>query len=96
MKSISRRSFAAAAVSAMLALTLAGCASGTSSSSAAASSEAASSASAASSAAATMVKDMNGDDVLAAGSAKNVLTVNSVATQMVLMVGGEDAAATVG
>ena len=43
-----------------------------------------------------MVKDMNGDDVLAAGSAKNVLTVNSVATQMVLMVGGEDAAATVG
>ena len=96
MKSISRRSFAAAAVSAMLALTLAGCASGTSSSSAAASSQAASSASAASSAAATMVKDMNGDDVLEAGSAKNVLTVNSVATQMVLMVGGEDAAATVG
>lgn len=96
MKSISRRSFAAAAVSAMLALTLAGCASGTSSSSAAATSDAASSASASSNAAAAMVKDMNGDDVLAAGSAKNVLTVNSVATQMVLMVGGEDAAATVG
>ena len=98
MKSITRRSFAAAAVSAMLALTLAGCASGTNSSSAAASdaSSGASSASASSAAAATMVKDMNGDDVLEAGSAKNVLTVNSVATQMVLMVGGEDAAATVG
>lgn len=43
-----------------------------------------------------MVKDMNGDDVLEAGSAKNILTVNSVATQMVLMCGGEDAAATLG
>ena len=43
-----------------------------------------------------MVKDMNGDDVVQVGGAKNVLTVNSVATQMVLMVGGEDAAATVG
>ena len=39
---------------------------------------------------------MKGDDVIAAGGAKNVLTVNSVATQMVLMCGGEEAAATVG
>jgi iron complex transport system substrate-binding protein len=43
-----------------------------------------------------MVKDMNGDDVIEAGAAKNVLTVNSVATQMVLMTGGEKAAATLG
>lgn len=43
-----------------------------------------------------MVVDMNGDDVVEAGSADSVLTVNSVATQMVLMCGGEDAAATVG
>lgn len=96
MKKITRRSFAAIAVSALLALSLAGCASGAGSSSAAASSAAASAASASSSAAAAVVKDMNGEDVLEAGSAKNVLTVNSVATQMVLMVGGEDAAATLG
>ena len=96
MKSITRRSFAAAGISALLALTLAGCASGTSASSAASSSEAASSASASSSAAAAMVQDMKGDDVIEAGTAESVLTVNSVATQMVLMVGGEDAAATVG
>ena len=86
MKKITRRSFAAIAVSALLALSLAGCASGAGSSSAAASSAAASAASASSSAAAAVVKDMNGEDVLEAGSAKNVLTVNSVATQMVLMV----------
>ena len=74
------------------------------STSSAASSVAASSASAPASASASassgsttaMVKDMNGDDVVQVGGAKNVLTVNSVATQMVLMVGGEDAAATVG
>ena len=97
MRVISRRSFAAAGISALLALSLAGCASGTASSGSEASSEAASSASAASSSAtAAMVQDMNGDDVIEAGGAKNVLTVNSVATQMVLMLGGEDAAATVG
>ncbi len=74
------------------------------STSSAASSVAASSSSAPASASASassgsttaMVKDMNGDDVVQVGGAKNVLTVNSVATQMVLMVGGEDAAATVG
>ena len=70
------------------------------STSSAASSVAASSASASASASSgsttAMVKDMNGDDVVQVGGAKNVLTVNSVATQMVLMVGGEDAAATVG
>ena len=102
MKTVSRKSFVAfvvAVMAALLACALAGCSSGTSASSASASasSTAASSASAsASSAASTMVKDMKGDDVIAAGTAKNVLTVNSVATQMVLMVGGEDAAATVG
>lgn len=98
MKNITRRSFAAMGVSALLALTLAGCGSNAASSSAAASDAASSaaSASASSAAAATMVLDMNGDEVIEAGTAKNVLTVNSVATQMVLMVGGEDAAATVG
>ena len=87
MKGITRRSFAAAGIAAMLAFSLGGCAQATSSSSA-------DSASASSSSA--MVQDMNGDDAIEAGGAKNVLTVNSVATQMVLMVGGEDAAATVG
>ena len=43
-----------------------------------------------------MVKDMNGDDVIESGTADNVLTVNSVATQMALMCGGEKAAATLG
>ena len=43
-----------------------------------------------------MVKDMKGDDAVEAGAADNILTVNSVATQMVLMCGGEDAAATLG
>lgn len=67
------------------------------SASASAASASASAASASSSAAAaTMVKDMKGDDAVAAGSAKSVLTVNSVATQMVLMCGGEKAAATLG
>lgn len=100
-----RRYIIAAVVSAaVLAFALAGCASSSSSStastSASASPAAASSASAASAsssaASATLVKDMKGDDVIAAGGAKNVLTVNSVATQMVLMCGGEEAAATVG
>ena len=44
----------------------------------------------------SMVVDMKGDECVKAGSATNVLTVNSVATQMVLMVGGEKAAATLG
>ena len=43
-----------------------------------------------------MIVDMQGDEAIEAGSAQNVLTVNSVATQMVLMCGGEDAAATLG
>lgn len=112
MKLLSKKSFAAIGVAAILALSLFGCTSSSSSGSASASasstsasasatSASASSASAsasasASSAAATMVKDMKGDDVIAVGSAKNALTVNSVATQMVLMVGGEKAAATLG
>ena len=45
---------------------------------------------------AVMVKDMKGDDCVEAGTVKTVLTVNSVATQMVLMCGGEEAAATLG
>lgn len=43
-----------------------------------------------------MVIDMKSEEAVQAGSAQNVLTVNSVATQMVLMVGGEKAAATLG
>ena len=43
-----------------------------------------------------MVLDMNGDEAVEAGTAETVLTANSVATQMVLMLGGEDAAATLG
>ena len=90
-----KRAWAAVLAAMLMVFALAGCSSN-SASSAASSSAASGSASASSEAAATMVQDMNGDDVLEAGSAKNVLTVNSVATQMVLMVGGEDAAATVG
>jgi len=100
-----------AAFAAAMALTVAlaaGCSSGTPSggssggdtSSSAAPAAAPADTSAATSAAAepagAMVLDMNGDEVVAAGSVNNVLTVNSVATQMVLMCGGEDAAATVG
>ena len=43
-----------------------------------------------------MVKDMKGDDCVEAGTVKTILTVNSVATQMVIMCGGESAAATLG
>lgn len=39
---------------------------------------------------------MRGDEVLVPAEADTVMTVNSVATQMVLMLGGEDAAATMG
>lgn len=42
------------------------------------------------------VLDMNGDQAVKAGTVKTVLTVNSVATEMVLILGGEDAAATLG
>lgn len=42
------------------------------------------------------VLDMNGDQAVKAGTVKTVLTVNSVATEMVLLLGGEDAAATLG
>lgn len=42
------------------------------------------------------VVDMNGDEVQVAADASTILTANSVATQMVLMVGGEGAAATLG
>ena len=45
---------------------------------------------------AVMVQDMKGDDCVEAGTVKTVLTVNSVATQMVIMCGGESAAATLG
>ena len=43
-----------------------------------------------------MVLDMKGDECVEAGTVKTILTVNSVATQMVLMCGGESAAATLG
>jgi iron complex transport system substrate-binding protein len=43
-----------------------------------------------------MVIDMAGDPCVEAGTVKRVLTVNSVATEMVLMLGGEEAAATLG
>lgn len=43
-----------------------------------------------------MVLDMNGDEAIEEGAAETVLTANSVATQMVLMLGGEEAAATLG
>ena len=42
------------------------------------------------------IADMRGDEVLVPAEADTVMTVNSVATQMVLMLGGEDAAATMG
>lgn len=42
------------------------------------------------------VLDMKGDRAVEAGTVSTVLTVNSVATEMVLMLGGEDAAATLG
>ncbi len=42
------------------------------------------------------VLDLNGDPAIEAGTATSILTVNSVATEMVLMLGGEDAAATLG
>lgn len=42
------------------------------------------------------VVDMNGDEVVIPAEASTVLTANSVATQIVLMLGGEDAAATLG
>lgn len=42
------------------------------------------------------VLDLNGDPAVEAGSASSILTVNSVATEMVLMLGGEGAAATLG
>ena len=93
MKTYMKKWLAIAIAVAMLAFVLAGCSQATSSSAASAS---ASSASASSGATKTMVKDMKGDDAVEAGSAKNVLTVNSVATQMVLMCGGENAAATLG
>ena len=43
-----------------------------------------------------IVTDMRGDEVTVPADANTIMTVNSVATQMVLMVGGEDAAATLG
>ena len=42
------------------------------------------------------VVDMRGDEITVPADTSTVLTVNSVATQMVLMLGGEDAAATMG
>lgn len=42
------------------------------------------------------VIDMRGDEITVPADTSTVLTVNSVATQMVLMLGGEDAAATMG
>lgn len=42
------------------------------------------------------IADMRGDEVVVPADADTVMTVNSVATQMVLMLGGEDAAATMG
>lgn len=42
------------------------------------------------------ITDMRGDEVVVPADADTVMTVNSVATQMVLMLGGEDAAATMG
>ena len=101
----SKHIWAALVAAMLLAFALVGCSSSGSSSavSSAASGSTSTSASTASStsdagssAASGMVKDMNGDDVIAPGAAKNVLTVNSVATQMALMCGGEEAAATLG
>lgn len=43
-----------------------------------------------------VVTDMNGDEVTVPAEKRTVLTANSVATQMVLMLGGEDAAASLG
>ena len=90
MKLITRRRAIGLCVSAMLVLSLAGCASqGAGSASGDASAPASASGP-------VMVKDMKGADILAEGEAKNIVTANSVATQMVLMLGGEDAAATLG
>ena len=86
MKASIKRVFAAVGIAALLAFSLGGCSQAASSSNAGS----------ASSSSGAMVQDMNGDDVIEAGGAKSVLTVNSVATQMVLMCGGEEAAATVG
>ncbi len=88
MKALTRRRAIAACAGMVFSFTLLGC-----STTPAASSDGLSNDSAP---AEVMVKDMNGDEVIAEGSAAKVLTVNSVATQMVLMVGGEDAAATLG
>ncbi len=43
-----------------------------------------------------VVTDMNGDQITVAANAQTIMTVNSVATQIVLMLGGDAAACTVG
>lgn len=107
LSALSRRQFAALSVGALGAMALGGAALAEEGASDASDGEVSSASAASDSAAGDgetsnasvvdgWVIDMAGDQAIEAGTAKTILTVNSVATEMVLMLGGEDAAATVG